>query len=239
MTNHHFTLDLDWCSDDILEYVSNLLHQSQKKATWFATHKSQKVNELSKKHNFEIGIHPNFLKLSSHGSSYSTVLEHITGLFPHSKVMRSHALHQSSPILHEAASMFGIEIDVSLLLPYHPNLKILDPMGFGGRKIRRVPYFWEDDIEMLNGYTHFNFKDRKHHCDGIKTYDFHPVHVALNISSFDDYLILKEKKPVPQWDRKFILKYQKSGKGTLSFFEDMLEYIQGEMTMTELVERKQ
>jgi len=104
--------------------------------------------------------------------------------------------------------------------------------------MHRVPYFWEDDTEMLNDYTDFDFKDRRHHCEGLKIYDFHPVHVALNISSFDDYMLLKEKKPISEWDRKFILKHQKKGKGALSFLEDMIGHIQGEMTISQIVEQE-
>ncbi|WP_147822477.1 hypothetical protein [Salidesulfovibrio onnuriiensis] len=238
MAGHHLTLDIDWCSDDTLDYVSSLLVQADKRATWFATHKSAVVDDLNGRSCFEVGIHPNFLDGSSHGSSVDMVLDHITSLFPDSSIMRTHGLYQSSPVLDRATSKYGISVDVSLFLPYHSNLSVLIPMGYGEKKIRRVPYFWEDDIEMLNDYTGFSFRDQKHHCEGLKIYDFHPVHVALNISSFDEYVRLKEKKPIFEWDRKFILKYQKKGKGTLSFFEDMIERIQGEKTISQIVEQE-
>ena len=235
-TNHHITLDMDWCSDDALEYVSSLLLQAGKKATWFATHRSPRVDMLCREPGFEIGVHPNFFDGSSHGASISSVLEHMTGLFPEARAMRTHGLYQSTPILHQAVSDFAIEIDVSLFLPYHSELKPLAPMSFGKEAIKRLPYFWEDDTEMLNDYSGFDFTDKRHHCDGLKIYDFHPVHVALNTTSFDDYLRLKDKKPASEWDTAFILKHQKKGKGPLTFFEDMLSKVEGELTISQIAE---
>jgi hypothetical protein len=49
-----------------------------------------------------------------------------------------------------------------------------------GHSISRIPYFGEDDIEMLNPKVTFNFSKDNFIADGLKIFNFHPVHIALN-----------------------------------------------------------
>lgn len=237
MDDHHITLDLDWCSDDTLEYVAGIVRQARRRVTWFVTHASPAVEGLSALSSWEIGLHPNFLPGSTHGATPLEVFKHVTALFPGAAVMRSHGLFQSSPLLHMAATDFSIHTDVSLLLPYHPHLEVLEPIAFGGRELVRVPYYWEDDVEMVSAASPFDFRDPRHHRPGLKIYDFHPVHVAMNTACFDDYQRLKAKRPIPEWDGRFIRENQRRGRGALSFFEDMLATVQGETTISGITAR--
>ena len=54
------TFDLDWCSDEVLEYTLNLLEQFNVKAIFFITHYTKLLDRMKKNESFELGIHPNF-----------------------------------------------------------------------------------------------------------------------------------------------------------------------------------
>jgi len=227
---------LDWCSDEVSDFVAEKLTQAGMRATWFATHRSAGVEELLTNDSFEVGVHPNFLPGSTHGASEENVLRHITELLPEARCMRTHGLYQSFPMLASAYSDFAMHVDVSLFLPYHTNLHPTN-LPVGGGSLLRLPYYWEDDAEMLLHDPVWSFREVRHAGPGLRIYDFHPVHVALNISDFGDYERLRAAHPPSRWDRAFIRKHQRKGRGTLSFFEEMLEDVQGGKTMSQLAQR--
>ena len=57
----YYTRSIDWAPDFIIEKVDEILKERNIKATWFVTHKSAYLKNLSKNRNYELGIHPNFL----------------------------------------------------------------------------------------------------------------------------------------------------------------------------------
>ena len=71
---------------------------------------------------FELGIHPNCLPGSTRGNTENGVLAHMKEIVPEAVSMRTHGLYQTSNFLRKAARDYGIEINVSLLLPNTPNV---------------------------------------------------------------------------------------------------------------------
>lgn len=220
------TLDVDWASDAVIEYVAELLVASSVRATWFATHQSLAVKGISRNELFEIGIHPNCLEGSSHGEDDNDVLANLKTMFPEATSMRTHGLYQSSPFLYQANTRYGIQVDVSLFLKCQPHLKPFR-YKYDEQNIMRIPYFWGDDAEMYEDNPAWNLNHSKHQVEGVKIYDFHPVHVALNTTRMEDYEAAKSVKPINQWDRDFILQRQQPGNGPLSLFEQMVDVLAG------------
>ncbi len=74
------TLDIDWASDFTIKKVDEILKEKNIKATWFVTHKSAYLKNLSKNRNYELGIHPNFLSNTTQGKTPKEILKKLKKL---------------------------------------------------------------------------------------------------------------------------------------------------------------
>ncbi|MEL6352000.1 MAG: hypothetical protein AAFR58_09555 [Cyanobacteria bacterium J06627_28] len=195
MTELLLTLDTDWAPDFAIDFVADYLVAHQVKATWFVTHASPAIERLRQYSElFELGIHPNFLTNSSHGSTPEAILQRCMELVPEAKSMRTHALVQSTPLLNMVMEKTPIVSDVSLLLPKAPGLQ---PVSYPcGRGLLRIPYFWEDDIEMEYEQPSWQLaplldEDLDKGAKGLKIFDFHPIHIYLNSADMKPYQAMK------------------------------------------------
>jgi len=198
------TLDIDWAPDFIIDDIAQILIENKVKATWFVTHQSDAIERLRENYElFELGIHPNMLSGSTHGKTEDDVLAYIKNIVPDAISMRTHGLYQTSNFLVKAAKEYDVLIDVSLFLP---RAKYLQPhkLKWHGSSLWRIPYFWEDDSEMFEDNPIWNIFDVRMNVDGLKVFDFHPIHIALNTESFERYDSLKKICPLKSWDKAFI-----------------------------------
>ena len=188
------TFDLDWASDEIINDTLDILKSEGVKATFFITHATDLLGEMRKNPNFELGIHPNFNPLlhAETGRSYKHITEDLLRLVPEAKAVRSHALVQSSLLLDCFASC-GLTIDANLFIPMHSGI-ICHPFLCWNSMIR-TPYFWEDDthcLEMRCGITKsWDVIPFLSH-EGLKIFDFHPIHIFLNTEDLARYESAKE-----------------------------------------------
>ena len=221
----HITLDIDWAPDYIIDYVAELLIAKKVKATWFVTHQSAAIERLSKHEDlFELGIHPNFMVGSSHGSTPKEVLEHCLKVVPNAKSMRTHGLLDSTNQLREVLMYTNIEIDLSIYLQDYPKV---EPFSYTWRnqKITRIPFIWEDDlllerdnikveIEYLNGYT------------GFAIADFHPVHIYLNSHNMNNYNSLKsDVNDLKNASKSVVEKYRSEQHGIGNLFQETVDQL--------------
>src|SRR5262249_6798845 len=152
----------DWAPDFAMQYVAEILVENNVKASWFITHSTPQLESLRKHADlFELGIHPNFLKASSHGSDEASVLEMMTTIVPEARAVRTHALVQSTPLLYMIAADFDIHIDVSLFLPGTPHLQP-HTLHLHNQHLLRLPYFWEDDVETYNPNTSWDINNPRY-----------------------------------------------------------------------------
>jgi hypothetical protein len=223
-----------------IDYVAAILEEKRVRATWFITHASLAVDKLLQKPDlFEIGIHPNCLKGSTQGRTEDEVLKYLKGIVPHARSMRTHSLYQSTPFLVNAAKHYGIDIDCSLFLPRTPFIKS-HCLRLQGIALRRIPYFWEDDAEMYEMDPIWNLSDLALHADGLKVFDFHPVHIVLNTQNFDVYRRLRDEKSVAEWDAKFVEMHVQDGAGPKTFFVDLVDRlsVDGGKTISQLIDEQ-
>jgi len=219
------TLDMDWASEAVLRFTAEALERAEVRCTWFATHRSPVVEAISGREDlFEVGVHPNCLSGSTHGQGDGEVLQHMSALFPGAVSMRTHGLYQSTSFLAKAADA-GILHDVSLFLPGAAHLA---PVRFryGGADLVRFPYFWEDDVAMEDPGERWSLAGHGA-SPGLRIYDFHPVHVALNTTSLDRYRALRSLKPLPDWDEDFIEEHRQPGVGPLTLFLELADRLSG------------
>jgi hypothetical protein len=233
------TLDVDWAPDSAIEFTADLLKKYHVKATWFATHASEqlrKVSELSGL--FELGIHPNFLRGSTHGDTEEAVFRHLLNIIPEAKAMRTHSLYQSTPLLSSAID-YGIHVDLSLLLPRASHLQP-HALFFKAKRLIRLPTFWEDDVEMTNPMGCLDFlKSNVVGIPGLKIFSFHPIHILLNSATLDSYEKLKKDGYLATKTLRQVEPYTNMSIGTRTFFEQVCEYVAKEQgksyTVSDLV----
>lgn len=238
------TLDVDWAPDFIIDKVAGILIKKKIKATWFITHDSVSIrNLLEHKDIFEFGLHPNFFPNSSQGKNEKEVMNYLKKIIPDSRIIRTHALLQSTYLFRDIIKNFEIKIDSSLFLPGTPNLQphtvFFDNQN---NELIRVPFFWEDDIEMYNPNKSLNFNNKKYHVTGLKIFDFHPIHIFLNSNSMENYESIKRKKELLSLELKDVEQFVNTRtKGINDFFEEFCEHIlnnqKRSFTISEIVKK--
>jgi hypothetical protein len=141
--------------------------------------------------------------------------------------MRTHGLMQWTGLYQTVQRVApSIVFDASLFLPNHQNLS---PFRFyvGGEKpIIRVPYYWEDDIASVT--PNWSWGSVPEPSSGIRIFDFHPIHVGLNMTSIQQYKELKSRLGPSRMDvvsKEEVGPFVSPGKGTRSFLEQAIRNI--------------
>jgi len=220
------TFDLDWAPDFVIDHVAGFLIQKQVKSTWFITHLSPAVERLRQyPHLFELGIHPNFRAASTHGNSPQEVIRHCMNLVPEAKSLRTHSLFQSTPILDMVIKETQCTHDVSLFLARTPNLRPVEYVRGAGRLIR-IPYVWEDDLEMDQPMPFWRMDQLLAIGEGLKVLDFHPIHIYLNSANFENYTsLLRHDIKYGDLTESAAAPFIHHGTGTKTMFLEALNYL--------------
>ena len=85
-----FTSDIDWASEDVMTEYFNIINDYNIKPTLYLTHHSDSIKDNYIKNKIERGIHPNFMKDSSHGNNFEEVAENCMKFAPETVGFRSH-----------------------------------------------------------------------------------------------------------------------------------------------------
>ncbi|MGD1845985.1 MAG: hypothetical protein ACFB10_11380 [Salibacteraceae bacterium] len=188
------TFDLDWVPDFVLEDLYNLILEHRVKATLMVTNASPWLDRFREHPElFELGIHPNFLKGSSHGDTEEAVLDYVLKLVPEAVSSRSHAVVQSGPILNRLTHATPIEVDSTVFLPEQPGIQPFQHRSPSASLVR-IPFFWADDYEMCKPQPLWSLQ-RYQEVVGWKVMLFHPIHTYLNSSSMEQYTQMKQHLP--------------------------------------------
>tara|TARA_B100000700_G_C14864612_1_gene770325 strand:+ start:300 stop:767 length:468 start_codon:yes stop_codon:yes gene_type:complete len=130
------TFDIDWCTDDLLREVLDLLETRNAPATFFATHETGLLDRIRSNELFELAVHPNFNPLLSgdfrYGKSFQEVIAYYKKLIPDATSVRSHSMTQNSSILYEMGNQ-GYRLDCNHFIPYTADIPLKPwPMWKGG-----------------------------------------------------------------------------------------------------------
>lgn len=212
------TVDIDWAADPILGTTIDLLEKAGVSATFFVTHRTDHLGRLRQNKQFELGVHPNFNGLLDgtmrEVSSAAKILDSLLHIIPEAKAVRSHSMTQSSRLL-ELFRGVGLTHDCNHFIPAHSGI-VLCPYRHWNDMIR-VPYCWEDDVDLIyrRGPTILEVAVG----EGLKVFDFHPIHVALNTSSMEDY----ERSREAHQDWESLQQHVFAGDGVRSRLVDLLQ----------------
>ena len=221
------TLDVDWAPDFMINFVKDILIENNVKATWFITHNSDYVKELEKTDRFELGIHPNFLNNSTQGNDTEDILSNLKKIVPTARSVRTHGLLQSTRIL-EKFHKYDIENDVSLFSPNSNN----PPEYQKFAKLYRFPYFWEDAVNMMEDKT-WSLPESILQEDGLKIFNFHPLHIYFNFHHIEQYENFKAKNGYKFSDKSAVDEFiNKNSNGAQTFFRDLVSALSNQETYT-------
>lgn len=177
------TFDTDWAPPFMLQEVLDLLGDAP--ATFFVTDEAA-VDCLRDHQNIELGIHPNFMPGSTHGSDRRQVLETLLGWVPDARSVRAHNLFQDTTVLNMYLD-YGLQFDLTLLEYKNPNIRLFRYWN----DLVRIPYNFEDDIACLRGEV--DDWNRSYRTFPVLICDFHPVHVCLNSDTYERYVTLRSR----------------------------------------------
>jgi len=212
------TFDLDWCSDEILEYTLEILEEYNVKATFFVTHNTKLLHKINKNPNFDLGIHPNFNFLLNgnfkYGKNIEEVIKFYLDIVPDAKYVRSHSLTQSSLILNFFKNL-GLKYSCNTFIPFSSGIEIKPFVLFNG--LIECPHFWEDDIHLIYKWKwevekFLNYK-------GLKIFNFHPIHIFLNTNMLEKYESTKKHIKNYKELKKFV---NKTNYGVRYFLMDLI-----------------
>jgi len=216
------TFDLDWCSDNILEFTLEILEkygENNTKIIFFVTHKTHLLEYIKKK--YEVGIHPNFNFLLigdfRYGNNIRQVIKYYKKLVPDSVNVRSHSLTVSSNILSVFKDV-GFKYSYNVFIPFSSGIEIKPYRLFNG--IIEYPHFWEDDAHCYYGWK-WDVEQFLNYS-GLKVFDFHPIHVFLNTENLERY---NEAKPFLNDYKKLKGFVNNETYGTRNFLIDLIKGI--------------
>jgi len=198
------TFDIDWCSNEVLSYTLDILEEHNIKATFFVTHETKLLDRIRDNKYIELGIHPNFNPLLNgdfrYGRTIDGVIEYYKNIVPESVSVRSHSLTNNS-IISKVFRKYGLKYECNQYIPKNSTI-IVKPYNHWEDNLVNVPHFWEDDLHIIYNDTFDSNKYIKY--EGIKVFDFHPIHLFLNTdelstyenarSNFSNYTKLKKQK---------------------------------------------
>ncbi len=215
------TSDIDWASEYCIENFLELTDSFGIKPTLFTTHHSPAVEQYNAANPDCVGVHPNFLNGSTHGSDYLSVIDHVFKLCPNAKSFRSHCFFDNS-MIHTEMFKRGIKYDSNLCLYLQPHLI---PLQLSTASIIRFPVFWEDDDHWHNTGGDWEFKHYREAflSPGLKIINVHPFFITANIPNEQHYE--KIKQYIPGLSCKDINKVQWQGLGARTFFIELIEFL--------------
>ena len=114
------------------------------------------------------------------------MLDFLAQMVPEARGVRAHGLLMSTALLVEYGRR-GLVYESSYLLEGTPGLT--PAVAWNG--VVRLPIYWEDDVQMLHGRA-FQLDDLGLGRPGLKIFNFHPVHVALNSPDLHAYHRLRD-----------------------------------------------
>ncbi|HEY5406909.1 MAG TPA: hypothetical protein VIJ92_07475 [Ginsengibacter sp.] len=172
-----FTTDIDWASETTLKLFFDEIFTYQIVPTVFVTHASRIIDELFADKKIERGIHPNFLKGSSHGGSFEDVINTCLKFAPETKLYRSHRGYNSTDTNHLLRNKYHFKVSSNTVTVMQQHLQpVLHESG-----LLEFPVFFEDGTHLYNKLElDIDTYLKNFTSPGIKIISFHPMNFVVN-----------------------------------------------------------
>ncbi|UCC43552.1 MAG: methyltransferase domain-containing protein [Candidatus Zixiibacteriota bacterium] len=214
-----FTSDIDWAPEWAIETLWERFDGLSVPLTPFVTHQSAFLKQrLSSDDRVGVGLHPNFLPGSTHGSTPEAAVDHLFDIWPDASTFRSHSFVDSTPITDLFAAR-GLHYDSNLCLFLQPGCV---PLRHNSG-MWRFPVFWEDDIHYKRGLA-FEFNLLRSHLEtpGLKIFNIHPLLYSLNVPGNDFYNSIRAQLEEPS-----ARPHSHPGRGVRTLVDELLDWLAG------------
>jgi hypothetical protein len=219
-----FTADVDWASEESLEECHRLFESFGITVTYFMTHPSEVLQNLHDKNAINVGIHPNFLKGSSHGEGFEAVIEYCTTKLPKTECFRSHRYYDVTDITHGLKSK-GFKYDSNVCTLLQQNIQ---PFKHESGLIR-FPTFFEDGTYLFNNFPLEKLVIPKIFSqNNLMIISVHPMHMVMNSPNIKYSRNVKDKLTRDEWNNmsgETLIKERFDGRGIRNYVEDLLQFI--------------
>ena len=216
------TFDVDWAPDWMIIPILKKLKEKKITSHFFLTHNSKLFSKKNKY--IQIGLHPNFFKNSTQGSSEKNIIDNLLKTFGKVDTLRTHGNYQSTNLHVLLTEKYKFKIDNSILSPRSQVFNY--DLIWKKKKIEILSYNWEDGYETNQIQKIFSLKNKFFNNNRIKLYilNFHPVHIFLNTRYFDIYKKMKRKFPnINKTHYSDLEKFiNRKTIGTKNFFESLI-----------------
>jgi hypothetical protein len=213
------TGDVDWASEHCIERYVDHAASHGIVPTLFVTHRSAAIERAKAAGKVHLGIHPNFLPGSSHGSSIEEILDTVFDLVPEPVASRSHCFADDSHIS-AALARRGIAVDSNICCHLQEGLPVLNHWN----GVRRLPVFFEDDVHWGQGGT-WAFADYRaaFASPGLKILNFHPFIWTLNAPDAEFYAA--RRAHIPTLTQAEAATMRHSGPGSATFLDEIIQWV--------------
>lgn len=213
------TGDVDWASEHCIERYVDHAAAYGIVPTLFVTHRSPAIERAAAASRVHLGIHPNFLKGSSHGSSIDEILDFVFDLVPHPVASRSHCFADDSHVS-AALARRGITVDSNLCCHLQEGLPVLNHWN----GVKRLPVFFEDDVHWGQGGT-WAFADYRAAFagPGLKILNFHPFMWTLNAP--DEAFYTAHRAHIPTLTEAEAEAMRHPGPGSATFLDEIITWV--------------
>ncbi len=138
------TIDVEWAPDFVIDWMYERIKKAGIGATWFVTHGSDSLLNISKDATQEIGLHPNFFPGSSQGDNMDSVLKYLMDMYPKARGIRAHALLDSTRHQMRYGEL-GFKYVSNVITWNRPSEPFIIPWA----DMVHIPISWEDDVACL------------------------------------------------------------------------------------------
>ncbi|PAB59573.1 polysaccharide deacetylase WbmS family protein [Anaeromicrobium sediminis] len=219
-----FTVDVDWASEDAIKYCHSILEQHKIRPTYFLTHPSKFLYSLLEGGSINAGIHPNFISGSSHGNSYTEVINYCMHLLPNAECFRSHRYYDVNDIT-DAFYGLGLRYDSNLCTRFQKVNPFIHRSG-----LIRFPVYFEDGAYLLHEKSlNFNSVEKKLFSSaGLMVINIHPMHMVLNSPNFSYAQKVKNLLSSKEWNSLTYEDFKKlkyAGLGIRDFLINLFKFV--------------
>jgi hypothetical protein len=213
------TGDVDWASEHCIQSYIDHAACHGIVPTLFVTHRSAAIERAAAAGKVHLGIHPNFLAGSTHGTTTEEILDHVLDLVPEPVASRSHCFSDDSHVA-QALARRGIAVDSNICCHLQAGLPVLNHWN----GVKRLPVFFEDDAHWEQGGT-WAFADHRavFASPGLKILNFHPFLWTLNVPDAEFYAAHRSRIPTLTEDEADALRHR--GPGSATFLDEIIQWV--------------
>jgi hypothetical protein len=216
-----FTTDIEWAPEWAIAELLSFFRERGLPLTPFLTHASAVFDEHYGQPGMRsrVGLHPNFLPGSTHGTTGEEVIDTVFKLWPEAESFRCHCFFDESRTILELKRR-GMSYDSNLGLFLQPNcVPLLHHSG-----LVRFPVFWED-YSHFSRQMPFQFDAFRQYFDGpgLKVINVHPLLFALNVPTTEFYASTKHLNANPDPASRVEACFR--GAGSRTFLEELTDHV--------------